>query len=177
MFTLREIDWESQAGALRRFEAAYGTDRIYEVRVEGFSFALVERDLPVRFYKKYATADIAENFRTADYAVGAFDEESARLAGFLTAQYEAWNKSVHLSGIFVAPDAQNRGVGTLLLDAAVLYARTTRGNRLRLETQNVNYPAIRFYLRRGFTLAGIDVSFYDPDALAEETALFFSRTI
>jgi ribosomal protein S18 acetylase RimI-like enzyme len=46
---------------------------------------------------------------------------------------------------------------------------------LWLETQNINYPAVRFYLHLGFQWCGLDRSLYEPgDPAASETALFFA---
>jgi hypothetical protein len=48
---------------------------------------------------------------------------------------------------------------------------------LWLETRNVSYPAVQFYLRMGFQLCGLDQSLYrpEPHILPGETALYFSR--
>ena len=42
------------------------------------------------------------------------------------------------------------------------------------ETQNTNVPAIRFYQRMGFTLDGIDLSFYET---IDEVAFFMKRKV
>lgn len=171
-----EIDWEKNGDELTHFEAAFTTDRIYRVESRDFSFALVETNLPIVYSKRYAAADIAENFKTADYAAGVIDNDR-RIVGFITAEHEIWNRSVRVSGLFVADEYQRRGVGRKLLAAAHDFARAKNASRLRLETQNVNYPAIRFYLRHGFRLCGLDESLYDPLAVPDETALFFSRPV
>jgi ribosomal protein S18 acetylase RimI-like enzyme len=49
---------------------------------------------------------------------------------------------------------------------------------MRVETQNTNVPAIRFYRSLGFHLEGIDVSFYSNDDLTSgEVALFLKRRL
>ncbi len=52
----------------------------------------------------------------------------------------------------VAPDARRHGVGSALLEAAEQRARERGARSLRVETQDVNVPACRFYLTHGFRL-------------------------
>lgn len=53
----------------------------------------------------------------------------------------------------VAPDVRGQGIGSALLRAAGHHVRQLGANILRVETQQVNVPACRFYQRRGFRLA------------------------
>lgn len=52
----------------------------------------------------------------------------------------------------VAPDARRHGVGSALLEAAEQRARERGARSLRVETQDVNVPACRFYHAHGFRL-------------------------
>ena len=52
----------------------------------------------------------------------------------------------------VVPDARRQGVGSALLDAAERRARERGARSLRVETQDVNVPACRFYHAQGFRL-------------------------
>jgi len=52
----------------------------------------------------------------------------------------------------VAPDARRQGVGSALLEAAEERARERGARSLRVETQDVNVPACRFYHAQGFRL-------------------------
>ena len=52
----------------------------------------------------------------------------------------------------VAPDARRQGVGSALLEAAEERARDRGARSLRVETQDVNVPACRFYHAHGFRL-------------------------
>jgi ribosomal protein S18 acetylase RimI-like enzyme len=57
--------------------------------------------------------------------------------------------------IRVAPDARGRGIGSALMLSVAAWARAHGGTRLAAETQNVNVPACRFYVRQGFTLGAV----------------------
>ena len=52
----------------------------------------------------------------------------------------------------VAPDVRGQGIGSALLRAAEQKARQHGAGALRVETQQVNVPACRFYQRHGFRL-------------------------
>ena len=52
----------------------------------------------------------------------------------------------------VAPEARRQGVGSALLEAAERRARERGARSLRVETQDVNVPACRFYYAQGFRL-------------------------
>jgi GNAT superfamily N-acetyltransferase len=52
----------------------------------------------------------------------------------------------------VAPDARRKGIGSALLEAAERRANDRGAHSLRVETQDVNVPACRFYHRHGFLL-------------------------
>jgi len=50
----------------------------------------------------------------------------------------------------VAPEARRQGVGSALVEAAERRAREGGARSLRVETQDVNVPACRFYHAKGF---------------------------
>ena len=55
----------------------------------------------------------------------------------------------------VAPDLRGRGLGSALLTAAEACARAQGCKQLKVETQNINVAACRFYAQQGFTLGAI----------------------
>jgi GNAT superfamily N-acetyltransferase len=57
--------------------------------------------------------------------------------------------------IRVAPEARGRGIGALLFRAAEGWARARGCRVLKIETQNTNAPACRFYARQGCALGAI----------------------
>lgn len=62
---------------------------------------------------------------------------------------------VVLWDIRVLPDARGRGVGTKLFRHAVAWSKDRGFGQVGLETQNVNVPACKFYVRMGCTLGAI----------------------
>jgi GNAT superfamily N-acetyltransferase len=58
--------------------------------------------------------------------------------------------------IRVSPEARGRGVGRALFSAAEAWARARGCRELKVETQNVNVPACRFYQRQGCVLGAVN---------------------
>jgi ribosomal protein S18 acetylase RimI-like enzyme len=80
---------------------------------------------------------------------GFIAERSGRVAGLLT--YQVVGDMLEI----VTLNAIDRraGIGTQLIEAAVIAARRYGCRQVRLTTTNDNVDALRFYQRRGFRLA------------------------
>jgi GNAT superfamily N-acetyltransferase len=62
--------------------------------------------------------------------------------------------------IRIAPAMRGHGAGSALLQAVEAWARRRRAHQLKVETQNTNVPACRFYARHGFTLGAVNRTAY-----------------
>jgi len=58
--------------------------------------------------------------------------------------------------IRVHPDHSGKGVGTFMFDHAADWARKKECRQLKIETQNVNVPACRFYVKQGAHIGEIN---------------------
>jgi RimJ/RimL family protein N-acetyltransferase len=69
--------------------------------------------------------------------------------------------------IRVAPAARRNSVGTALLIAVETWARNRGASWLEAETQHINLPAYRFYLKHDFTLTSVRAGAYPelPDEI------------
>jgi GNAT superfamily N-acetyltransferase len=70
----------------------------------------------------------------------------------------AWHGTPSAAGLFamwVAPTARGSGIGGLLVDAVVDWARTRGDTRLFLDVADANLPAIALYHSRGFRPNGV----------------------
>jgi ribosomal protein S18 acetylase RimI-like enzyme len=92
-------------------------------------------------------------------------EEDGLPVGFLAirrSRTEGWEV---LEKLYVEPEAQSRGIGTVLLDQA----KALRPDGLHLWVFQKNIGAIRFYERHGFRLVkltdGTENMEHEPDAL------------
>ena len=161
---------------LSGFDASYSSEYIYRVIVREMTADIRKEKLPVPVRKTYALKDIEESIAGAGQTIVA--EDDAGIAGFAAVKFENWNKRALLMGIYVAPEYKSRGIGKALIKEAVSYAKENSARCLWVETQNLNYPAVTFYLKTGFRFCGFDDSLYDPDTvLPDEIALFFRMDI
>lgn len=72
---------------------------------------------------------------------------------------------------------RRRGIGRALMDSVVAFAGQVAARCVWLETQDVNYPAVRFYRRLGVRLCRVDQWLYDPASPDGRTRCCFSPSI
>ncbi len=115
--------------------------------------------LPERFdLSRWGILSAVEGERRVGGAVVARDTPGVDLLRGRDDLAVLWDLRVH-------PEYRERGVGTLLFDHAVSWARERGCRWLEVETQNINVPACRFYARRGCKLGALDAHAYEdmPD--------------
>ena len=69
--------------------------------------------------------------------------------------------------IRVRSEYQGRGVGKALFQRAETSAKKRGCTQLKIETQNINVPACRFYARMGAKLGQVHLYAYHPEGLDE----------
>jgi GNAT superfamily N-acetyltransferase len=145
---------------------------------------LVPRRLDVSYVKDYdaiageSPARWARRFDVARWGVlGAF-VDGERVGGAVVAvdtpgvdMLEGRRDLAVLWDLRVAPAARGSGVGRALFTAAASWAAARDCRWLKIETQNVNVPACRFYARQGCTLGAIHRLAYPT--LPEEAQLLW----
>ena len=77
--------------------------------------------------------------------------------------------------IRVAPTARRGGIGSALFEAAIAWALSRGCRELRIETQNVNVAACRFYARQGCILRAVHRGAYPK--LPEEIQLLWFKDL
>ena len=175
MLKLRPARWPQDIAALAALDTELVTEQIYRPVRDDLAFRVVEEDVDPPLRKRYPL-DAADPQERQDWDFTAVAEEEGELAGFAAAQHVAWNRRVVLWHLYVAPAFRRQGVGSQLLYAVEVFARSVEARCVWLETQNVNVPAIRFYRHYGFQFCGFDEILYDPGTLdRDEIALFFVK--
>lgn len=96
--------------------------------------------------------------------------EDARLVGYVFGWTVA--DEAHLHNLCVAPDARGRGVAAKLLARFTALGRAAGAVEASLEVRGSNLPALAFYRRQGFVVAGCRPDYYD---LPREDALVMVR--
>ncbi len=175
---------------LRHFEAepfmalasGYTTAEVYHVTREEdetrTTIALSLEPLPeVKAFTYPFSEDDINHYRNlvpGDYCFGAYDGEQQ--VGVALAEPQQWNQVLWVWDFHVAQSYRGRGIGRRLMDALIAPARREGLRAIVCETQNTNVPAIRFYRAVGFTVEGIDISYYtNGDMLPGGTVAVFMK--
>ena len=88
---------------------------------------------------------------------------------------EGRDNLVVLWDLRVNPDYRGKGIGHRLFEGAVQWAKNRKCVELKIETQNINVPACRFYKRQGCSLNSIKRFAYD--AFPDEIELIWSLAL
>ena len=174
-----------------RVPMSFTVDRVLDVtdRDDGQGrFALSERRLAIPYQKDYdgiageGPLQWARRFDLSNWTL--FTARVARhIVGGATvafdtpglAMLEGRRDLALLWDIRVAPDARRKGVGTALFERVEAWAQLHGCRQLKIETQNINVPACRFYERQGCQLRAIDRAAY-PE-LPEEIQLVWYKDL
>lgn len=121
-------------------------------------------------------------FDTANWGLVAAYDDDVRVGGAVIAfrspgvnMLEGRTDLAALWDLRVSPAARSSGVGTALFRGVEEWAIERGARTLKVETQNINVPACRFYARMGCTLRAIDRFAYAD--LPHETRLLWFKEI
>lgn len=186
----------SDAPALHALDDSFETDRIYTLHVHSdveqrdgqtslagqtaFAFELRETpvDLPLyRDLRAYQRTLDAVEARLASAQGGYVALADGQVAGVILLKVEEWCAVARIEDIIVGRLFRRYGIGTLLLNCAADWARNHGCRAILLETQNINYPAIRFYLRNGLEIWSISRHYYPPGPQEHEVAIFMGKML
>lgn len=127
--------------------------------------------------------DWPKRFHIRDWAFIAAFKDDERMGGAIVVagspdieMLEARDDLALLWDIRVSPASRGKGVGTALLTAAESWARSRQARVLKVETQNTNVPACRFYARHGFKLRTVNRDAY-PDLPGEAQLLWYKELV
>lgn len=71
-----------------------------------------------------------------------------------------WSNYCYINDLRVVEKYRGKGIGKLLIEKAIEWAKEKNCIGMQVETQDVNVNACKFYERMGFTLGGIDLFRY-----------------
>jgi len=153
---------------LARVPIAFNVDRVFDVAAQDHDvggFVLSERRLDVSYVKDYDAIDgegptqWAQRFEISDWGL-IMAHSTGRLVGGAVMAFNSVGVSM-LEGrkdltvlwdIRVSPEVRGQGVGSGLFRAAEVWSIERGCRRLKVETQNINVPACRFYARQDVCL-------------------------
>ncbi|HLH60402.1 MAG TPA: GNAT family N-acetyltransferase [Ktedonobacteraceae bacterium] len=184
------------AHALHELDNSFETDRIYTLRVHGqlvqgdsnapigdkpaLAFELVETTIEPPLYKDYCKFESTlpkVEARLGEIDGGYVALADDQVAGVVLLHVEEWRSVARVEDLIVGRQFRRYGIGSLLLNCASDWARKHGCWAIVLETQNVNYPAIQFYLRNGLEIWSIQQHFYPPGPNEHEVAIFMGKKL
>lgn len=186
----------NDAQSLHELDYSFETDRIFTLRVHGqlvqgdsnprvidrpaLAFELVETTVEPSLYKDYCKyegtlEEVQAKLGKVDGGYVALADDQA--AGVVLLHIEEWRSVARIEDIIVGRQFRRYGIGSLLLNCASDWARKHGCWAIVLETQNVNYPAIQFYLRNGLEVWSIHQHFYPPGPVEHEVAIFMGKKL
>ncbi len=153
------------AAELAGISIAFEVERVFDVSVRAGGLGglvLSERRLDVPYVKDYDTmagehpTEWARRFDVSNWGLIGAHSNGVRVGGAVVAfntegvnMLERRKDLAVLWDIRVAPEARGRGVGCALFRAVEAWAAARGCTQLKIETQNINVPACRFYARQG----------------------------
>ncbi|HVB22215.1 MAG TPA: GNAT family N-acetyltransferase [Ktedonobacteraceae bacterium] len=175
------------AAALHALDYSFETDRIYQLRTRGnipqessFAFELVETHVdPPHYhdYREYEGTLSGVETRLRNTGGGYIALADGQVVGAILLDVEEWRSVARIGDLLVGRQFRRYGIGSLLLSCASDWARKHNCWAIILETQNVNYPAIQFYLRNGLEIWSIQRHFYPPGLSEHEVAIFMGKRL
>jgi GNAT superfamily N-acetyltransferase len=170
---------------------AFRVERVLDVSAlkDGLGgLVLAERPVEASYEKDYDAVKgegptrWPEQFDVSNWGLIAAHLDSERVGGaviaFNTANVDMLKQRHDLAVLWdlrVRAKERGQGIGSRLFEAAEDWARARGCGQLKVETQNNNVPACRFYARMGCTLGSIDCFAY-PE-LPEETQLVWFKDL
>ena len=164
---------------------AFPVERVLEVTSSAEGFSTGERTLDPTYIKDY---DAIENprdwsrFDTSKWGLLAAYSDRQRVGGAIVALdtpgvdlLEGRSDLAVLWDIRVVPARRGHGIGTALFKAAEAFAAARACRELKVETQNINVPACRFYQRQGCVLRTVNRFAYP--ALPDEIQLIWMKSL
>jgi ribosomal protein S18 acetylase RimI-like enzyme len=183
MLEIRPLS-EVNEGDLRRIMSGYTAYEKYRVsyasteQAATFSLELVSLAEPYtqHFNPDGDEIEMIQRALPAGWSLGVFDGDE--LAAIAIASPEKWNDTLRVWEFHVAASHRRMGLGRQLMDRLAHHGALAGLRAMVVETQTTNVPAIRFYHKAGFVLAGIDISYYtNHDYPDGEMAVFLKRRL
>ncbi|GHO73434.1 hypothetical protein KSD_12050 [Ktedonobacter sp. SOSP1-85] len=179
---------------LYKLEHDFETDRVYTLHVRdhllpqaapeelsrlAFAFDLLETQVDPPIYKDFfarrTLEDVAQQLQEIEGGYVAIAE--GHIAGAILLSIDPEHAVMRIQDVIVGRQYRRYGVGSLLLRCAADWARKRDCWAMVLETQNIDYPAIQFYLHNGLEIWGIQQHSYPPGSSEHEIAILMGKRL
>lgn len=178
----------TQVAELARISIAFTVKSVLAASVQGNGlggFLLSEREVDVPYVKDYDAFETegpttwARRFDVSRWAFFGAYREAERIGGVVVAfdtkgvtMLEGRRDLAVIWDIRVTPQMRSQGVGSALFRTAEQWARAKQCRHIKVETQNTNVAACRFYVRHGCELGALHRFAY-PDLPGDIQLLWY----
>lgn len=168
---------EADYAFLLEMDHGYATEYVWQMELDaghpGMGASFREARLPRRMAVSYPRAKDALALEWKQRARLLVAEEDSRLVGYAAVATDYAPGAAWLTDLVVAASQRRKGIGTRLALAAQHWARQQKLERLVLEMQSKNYPAIKLAQKLAFEFSGYNDRYY-PN---QDIALFFAKRL
>ena len=161
----------------QKISIAFRVETVFRVRLieNGLGgIELSEKTLETPFVKDYdkheKPSDWAQRFELSNWGFFSAFKGEKRIGGAAVAwktpelfMLEGREDAACLWDLRIAPEFRGKGVGKQLFEYALNWAKTRNCSLFKVETQNINVPACRFYARRGCHLGAFNLHAYPAE--------------
>ena len=163
--------------AITAFDHSYSTDYVWQMdhREEDNQIAVIFRQvrLPrsVRVAYPREVESLAAEWQSRRLFIVA--ESRGEVHGYLSVAEGAVRGAGWIAEFAVERKMRRQGLGTVLISSAAHWARKAKLQRLVVEVQSKNYPAISFCQKHGFAFCGYNDRYFAN----QDIALFFGMSL
>lgn len=162
---------------LAAFDHSYSTDYVWQmdIRDEASQIAVAFRSvrLPRSMRVAFPRDPRHLNEEWSRRVCFLVAEDEGQLKGYLNLTLSPAPETGWIADLGVERRFRRMGVGSVLLAAAIQWARENRLQRVILEAQAKNYPAIRFAQKNGLIFCGYSDRYYP----SQDVAIFFGMAL
>jgi ribosomal protein S18 acetylase RimI-like enzyme len=172
----------------REVSIAFQYTKLYDVIESPDGFVLTEQELATPRIKDYDLVDDddptnwSERFDVSKWGFIVGRSGGKRIAGAVIAYghegievLEDRDDLAVLWDLRIDPNFRNKGIGPKLFQAVEAWAVSRGCTELKIETQNTNIPACKFYARQGCSLRAANRDVYI--CLPEEIQMFWRKSL
>jgi ribosomal protein S18 acetylase RimI-like enzyme len=168
---------EADFPALLELDHAYATEYVWQMEIDPaaprmgarFRETRLPRPMTVSYPRRKEGLETEWKQRAGILVA----EQSGKLCGYASLAAGLAPGAVCLTDLVVAASQRRKGVGTRLVLAAQNWARQHGHERLLLEMQSKNHPAIRLAQKLAFEFSGYNDHYYEN----KDIALFFAKNL
>ena len=156
---------------------SFHTDHVWQMEIQsepaqiGVTFREVR--LPRSMHVEYPREKVESSEDLKSFSMSFTAENKSEFVGYTSIALNRAPKTAWITDLAVLRRMRRQGIGTALLLSAQKWAREQSCNRILMEMQSKNYPAICLANKLGFEFSGFSDQYYSN----QDIVLFFAKRL